>query len=329
VLDDRLMTRPTARVLALLEILQAGGTRTVGDLAARLAVDERTVRRYATHLIDLGIPVRSIRGRYGGYRLAPGYRMPPLMLTEDEAVAVALGLVAGRRTGLTGSSVAASESATAKLRRALPAALAARLGVLLDTAEFTPGAPPATAAATDILLSIARAADEHRSVTITYTSTGNRRSERTVNPFGIVSHAGRWYVIGDDSASSSTRVFRLDRISDLQLLESTFEAREDFDAPAEVLSALAKTPYRHRISLRVNGSAEDVRRRFPPVLATVQDGDEEGWARVRINAERLDWVPAVLARLGVPFVIEKPAALRDLVRSLAADLAAAAEPVQS
>jgi predicted DNA-binding transcriptional regulator YafY len=131
VLDDRLMTRPTARVLALLEILQAGGTRTVGDLAARLAVDERTVRRYATHLIDLGIPVRSIRGRYGGYRLAPGYRMPPLMLTEDEAVAVALGLVAGRRTGLTGSSVAASESATAKLRRALPAALAARLGVLL------------------------------------------------------------------------------------------------------------------------------------------------------------------------------------------------------
>jgi predicted DNA-binding transcriptional regulator YafY len=150
-----------------------------------------------------------------------------------------------------------------------------------------------------------------------------------VNPFGIVSHAGRWYVIGDDSASGSTRVFRLDRISDLQLLESTFEARDGFDAPAEVLSALAKTPYRHRISLRVNGSAEDVRRRFPPVLATVQDGDEEGWARVRINAERLDWVPAVLAGLGVPFVIEKPAALRDLVRSLAADLAAAAEPVQS
>ena len=94
------MTRPTARVLALLEILQSGGTRTVGDLAARLGVDERTVRRYVVHLADLGIPVQSVRGRYGGYRLAPGYRMPPLMLTDDEALAVLLGLVAGRRTGL-------------------------------------------------------------------------------------------------------------------------------------------------------------------------------------------------------------------------------------
>jgi predicted DNA-binding transcriptional regulator YafY len=322
------MTRPTARVLALLEILQAGGTRTVGDLAARLDVDERTVRRYASHLIDMGIPVQSIRGRYGGYQLASGYRMPPLMLTNDEAVAVVLGLVAGRRTGLTGSSVAASESATAKLRRVLPAALAARLGVLLDTAEFTLGEPPSTAATTDILLSIAKAADERRAVAITYTSTGNRRSERTMNPLGIVSHAGRWYVIGDDSATGSIRVFRLDRISDLQLLAGTFEAREGFDAAAEVQSALAKMPYRHRISLRVLGSAEDVRRRFPPVLATVQDGEQEGWARVLINAERLDWVPAVLAGLGVPFVIEKPDALRDLVRSLAADLAAAAEPGQ-
>ena len=94
------MTRPTARVLALLEILQSGGTRTVADLAARLDVDPRTVRRYVAHLIDLGIPVRSVRGRFGGYRLAPGYRMPPLMLTDDEAVAVMIGLVAGRRAGL-------------------------------------------------------------------------------------------------------------------------------------------------------------------------------------------------------------------------------------
>jgi len=84
------MTRPTARVLALLELLQAGGTHTVGELAGRLGVDERTVRRYVTHLTDLDIPVRSVRGRYGGYQLAPGYRMPPLMLTDDEAVAVLL-----------------------------------------------------------------------------------------------------------------------------------------------------------------------------------------------------------------------------------------------
>jgi predicted DNA-binding transcriptional regulator YafY len=91
-------------MLALLEILQSGGTRPVSDLAARLGVDERTVRRYVVHLAELGIPVRSVRGRYGGYRLAPGYRMPPLMLTDDEALAVLWGLVAGRRAGLVTTS---------------------------------------------------------------------------------------------------------------------------------------------------------------------------------------------------------------------------------
>src|ERR1700730_15829699 len=94
------MTRPTARVMALLELLQSGGVRTVAELAERLGVDERTVRRYVDHLIDLDVPVESVRGRYGGYRLGSGYRMPPLMLSDDEALAVMLGLVAGRRTGL-------------------------------------------------------------------------------------------------------------------------------------------------------------------------------------------------------------------------------------
>jgi predicted DNA-binding transcriptional regulator YafY len=108
------------------------------------------------------------------------------------------------------------------------------------------------------------------------------------------------------------------------VLDGTFDAPEGFNAAEEVLSGLARVPYRHRISLRVEGSVDDVRRRLPPVVATVRDGDEEGWAYVRINAERLDWVPAVLAGLGVPFVIERPDALRDLVRSLAAQLNAAA-----
>src|ERR1700733_14428714 len=98
--DNSSVPRPTARVLALLEILQSGGTRTVADLAERLGVDERTVRRYAGHLIDLDIPVRSVRGRYGGYRLAPGFRMPPLMFTDDEALAVMLGVGARLRAAL-------------------------------------------------------------------------------------------------------------------------------------------------------------------------------------------------------------------------------------
>ena len=149
------MARPTARVLSLLELLQSGGVRTVAELAGRLGVDERTVRRYAGHLIDLDVPVESVRGRYGGYRLASGYRMPPLMLCDDEALAVLLGLIAGRRTGLVTTTGAASETAAAKIRRVLPERLARRLDAVLGSLAFT--APPGEAPAPDtgILLSIA------------------------------------------------------------------------------------------------------------------------------------------------------------------------------
>jgi len=109
------MARPTARVLSLLELLQSGGVRTVAELAGRLGVDERTVRRYADHLIDLDVPVESVRGRYGGYRLGSGYRMPPLMLSDDEALAVMLGLVAGRRTGLVTTTGTAEIAAPSRL----------------------------------------------------------------------------------------------------------------------------------------------------------------------------------------------------------------------
>src|ERR1700678_1814428 len=114
------MARPTARVLTLLELLQSGGVRTVAELAGRLGVDERTVRRYVDHLIDLDVPVESVRGRYGGYRLASGYRMPPLMLSDDEALAVMLGLIAGRRTGLVTTAGTASETGGARIRGVRP-----------------------------------------------------------------------------------------------------------------------------------------------------------------------------------------------------------------
>lgn len=131
------MPRPTARVLALLELLQAGGLRTVADMAGRLGVDERTVRRYVEHLIDLDIPVRSVRGRYGGYVLAPGYRMPPLMLTDDEALAVVLGLLVAGRERMVSSPAAAVESAAAKVARVLPDRLRRRWDALRATVEVT------------------------------------------------------------------------------------------------------------------------------------------------------------------------------------------------
>src|SRR3954447_21606581 len=133
------MARPTAQVLTLLELLQSGGVRTMAELAGRLGVEPRTVRRYVGHLIDLDVPVESVRGRYGGYRLPRGYRLPPLMLSDDEALAVLLGLVAGRRAGLatTTGTGTANETAAAKIRRVLPAGLAERLDAVLESLAFT------------------------------------------------------------------------------------------------------------------------------------------------------------------------------------------------
>ncbi|MEV0906876.1 helix-turn-helix transcriptional regulator [Streptomyces hokutonensis] len=312
------MTTSTARVLALLEILQSGGLRTVPDLAARLGVDERTVRRYVGHLLELGVPVDSVRGRYGGYRLAPGYRMPPLMLTDEEALAVVLGLLAGRRAGLVTASAAAGESATAKLLRVLPAALRRRLDALLDTADFTARPRAATAPETEVLLELAEAALHRRPVAIGYTDRKGRESDRTVLPYGLVAHSGRWYLTGADPADGEVRTFRLDRVTALRVRSGSFEVPAEFDPAATVLDSLARTPWTHDVSLRIRGSVQHIREHLPAAIATVTTPDEgTDWVRVRIRAERLDWIPPVLAALDRPFVVERPAALRDLVRALA------------
>lgn len=329
------MTRPTARVLTVLELLQSGGTRTVAELAGRLEVDERTVRRYVEHLRELDVPVQTVRGRYGGYRLAPGFRMPPLMLTGEEALAVLFGLVAGSRSGLVASSAEAADSAVAKLRRVLPDELARQCDALLQTTNFTApsraGIPPEAR----ILLLCAEAARARRPMAITYTDRAGRASERTINPYGIVAHSTRWYVTGADSASGEIRTFRLDRVSAPTIRQGTFDLPDNFDAVSTVMSGLARTPWRHQVSVLVHDSAPHVRQHFPAGIATVQEAsspnedDDAGWLRIALRAERLDWLPPLLAALDCPLVIEHPAELRGLVRGLAERLARSASATSS
>lgn len=316
------MARSSAQVLTLLELLQSGGVRTMAELADRLGVGPRTVRRYVGHLIDLDVPVESVRGRYGGYRLAAGHRLPPLMLNDDEALAVLLGLVAGRRAGLTSATGTASETATAKIRRVLPSRTADRLDAVLESLAFTaePGdfpAPPTT-----VLLTVADAVRRHRPVAIQYTSGDGRRSTRTLHPYGLVNHAGRWYVTGADQAAGADRTFRLDRVADARTLPGSFEPPAGPEPAERLVTSMAQARYRYAVTVRIHGTPQRIRERLPATVAQIRAGDDPDWQLVEIQAESLDWLPAVLAALDLPFVVERPDELRDRVVALADRLAA-------
>lgn len=332
-------------MLALLEILQTGGTHTAGDLAARLEVDERTVRRYVEHLLDLDIAVRAGRGRYGGYRLAPGHRMPPLMLTDDEALAVLLGLLTAHRSGYLASSRTALESATAKVRQVLPSPLRTRLDAVIATLGFTATRPTGTLEV-NVLLAVAEAARARHPVTLTHRSADGRNHDRVLHPDAVVAHAGHWYVTGIDPALGQERTFRLDRISSVHALPAIFGApntsdpntsNPDTSDPAErLLVALARAPRRHAVSILVQATPDHINRRAPHGLALIEQlapGDPtttgDPWVRLRLQVEELGWVPSLLAWIDRPFMIEEPPALHDHVHALAQRLVRSADTTPS
>ena len=164
-------SRPATRLLTMLEVLQARGTVSGRELAERLEVDPRTVRRYAVKLEELGIPVETERGPYGGYRLRPGFKLPPLMLTDDEATAVVLGLIVSRQTGIAteGSTV---DEALAKILRVLPTELRDRVGALEESLWWTWRPRDAQPPATEVVLTLAAAIRRKRRALIRYATPG-------------------------------------------------------------------------------------------------------------------------------------------------------------
>lgn len=317
------MSHPASRVLAMLELLQAHHRLTGRELARRLRVDGRTVRRYAGTLAELGVPVVAERGRYGGYRLAPGYKLPPLMLTDDEAVAVVLGLLAAERLGLR-TSAPAIDGARAKLDRVLPAALRERTRAVGETLGFTQPPREARAPAADVLLTLGDAVRRRRRVRLGYTSWRGEQSERELDPYGVVFHAGRWYVVGHDHRRGAQRTFRLDRITAARPLDAQFAPPPGFDPIAEVTDSLARVPYAVQVEVLLHTTREQARRRIGPAVGTLIDRPDG--VLLRSRAERLDGMAQLLAGLGWRFTVLAPDDLRAEVRALAARLSADAGP---
>jgi predicted DNA-binding transcriptional regulator YafY len=341
------MPHPASRVLAMLELLQAHRSMRGGELAARLAVDERTVRRYAGTLAELGIPVTAERGRYGGYRLLPGFRLPPLMLTDDEAVAVVLGLIAADRLGLA-VDAPASAAAEAKITRVLPTVLADRLAALRASLGLTlrrrepddPPRPGATPSPADLLLTLGTATRSHQRLAITYhaprrqaatdeaagdgvvtpgkTAEPVRVSRRKVDPYGLVFHSGRWYLVGQDHRTDEIRSFRLDRIAAAAPTGEDFEAPPNFDAVAHVTRQWAGLPWKWEVEVLIEADVAQVRRRVPAAVADITEVADG--VRLSCRAQSLPGMAQMLAGLGWPFTVVRPDELRTALAEHAAQL---------
>jgi predicted DNA-binding transcriptional regulator YafY len=306
---------PTTRVLTVLELLQARSRISGAELAERLEVDRRTVRRYIGTLQDLGVPVEAEQGRYGGYRLRPGYKLPPMMFTEDEAMALIFGLLVSRRVGM--GDAAPIEGALAKIDRVLPDRLRGRVQAVQGTLTFTPIRGIGRMTDPDKLLTLSTAAQDNRRVWLRYRA-GDDETQREIDPYGVVHHRGRWYVVGWCHLREDVRMFRLDRMLALEPRSDVFARPLDFDSAAFVLESLATMPWGLPIEVLLELSLTEAQRRLAPDLGTLEE--VPGGVLLRTKADNLDWFARLLVEVGCPFRIQYPQELRDAVQRLAREI---------
>jgi predicted DNA-binding transcriptional regulator YafY len=310
--------RPTTRLLSMLELLQTRGRIGGPELARRLEVGERTVRRYAATLQEIGVPVEGERGRYGAYSLKRGYKMPPMMFTDEEALGLALGLLAARTLGLVGVAPAV-EGALAKLERVMPEVLRGRVQNLQETVSIAI-AWPTIPADSETLLTLAAAVGERRRVRLRYRSGWAGESERVVDLYGVMQREGYWYAAGHCHLRGSMRLFRLDRVLEAEKLDDTFARPAGLDSPGAVLSAVASTPGDEwLVEVLLETSAEDARWQLPSVGLALEQA--EGGTLLRCSTWSLDWIARVLAGLDCSFIVQRPEELREALERRAEKIA--------
>ncbi|GCE14145.1 helix-turn-helix transcriptional regulator [Tengunoibacter tsumagoiensis] len=313
--------RPTARVLTVLELLQAHGRMTGAELARRLEVNIRTVRDYIETLSDLGIPVEAERGRYGAYKLRPGYKLPPLIFTEDEAQALTLSLLMARENGLAQTS-SAFEGALVKIERVLPAPTRERIRAVEETVIFENSSAhvaPAIAAVTMLSLAV----KGELSVHLRYRTSPLEVTERLFDPYGVVAHEGFWYTIGYCHLRQTQRLFRLDRIDKIAITNETFTRPPTFEALSAVQRALASVPRVWQVEVWLEATLEEAQRKSQ--LSKGHFTEESQGVLVRSEVADLPWMARLLVGMGLPFIIHQPPELREVVREYALTMIGYAE----
>jgi predicted DNA-binding transcriptional regulator YafY len=321
----------SGRLLRLLALLQTRRTWSGAELAERLSVTDRTLRRDVERLRALDYPIESGTGTAGGYRLAAGRNLPPLQLDDDEALAVAIALATAAGGGVAGIEESALRALT-KLQQVLPARLRPRLSALAGTTAAVaprgaPGIDP------DVLGVLAACCRDDEILDLDYRDRSGGTAPRRVEPHHLVVHGGRWYLVAFDPERADWRSFRVDRMADLRPTRRSFVRRllPAPDPATHLVRSFAAATYRHMARLSVGLSADAVRAGVFAGVPGDVDAVAPGACTVRLTADSVElvvqFVAAVMA-LGAPVTVEEASdEVARRVRELGASLAEATQGV--
>ena len=308
----------TSRILRLLSLLQTHRDWSGSELAGRLQVSPRTIRRDIDRLRELGYPVHASAGVAGGYRLQAGASMPPLLLDDDEAVAIAVGL-----RGAAGSSVAgideASVRALAKLEQVLPSRLRRRVNALQTyTVPMAAGGPTVDP---DALIVIVQACRDQERLRFDYRSGEGADTKRLVEPHRLVSAGRRWYLVAWDVNRQDWRTFRVDRLAECVSDGVRFNPRElpAEDAAAYVAGAIASTLTRYQAVVRFHAPLSELADKVRPQDGQLEEIDS-GSCILRTGGDSLEWLAAWIGWFGIDFEVQEPVELVDYLLVLAGRL---------
>jgi predicted DNA-binding transcriptional regulator YafY len=305
-----------ARLLELLSLLQSKPHWNAPELSDRLGVTPRTVRRDVTRLRDLGYPVLADPGATGGYQLGSGAALPPLLLTDDEAVAVAVGLRTAAAAGPAGYEQAAV-AALAKLEQVLPARLRDRVLALNAVTVLVPHGPdPATDP--ELLLTLAQGCRRPERMRLDYRDGSGTATERRIEPYGLVHASRHWYLVAFDLDRDDWRTFRVDRIGAATLTGHRFTRTSEPDTAAMVLDGIVHAPYAVQAEILLHAPIEQVRQEVSSVVGTLE-ATADGTV-LRLGANELSWIARYLAGLPFEATVIDPPELRAALRSLGARL---------
>ncbi|WP_432097622.1 helix-turn-helix transcriptional regulator [Streptomyces sp. bgisy100] len=321
------MLETSARLLRLLALLQDRRAWPGKGLADRLGVSPRTVRRDIDKLRLLGYPIHAVGGVGGGYELAAGASLPPLLLDDEEAVAVAVGLrtaVGGAVTGIAETSV----RALAKLDQVLPSRLRHQVNTLSSALITIPMPGPTVGPST--LTAIASTVRDKERLRFDYLSHDGTESVRDTEPYRLVHNGRRWYLFAWDTGREDWRRFRVDRMTLRIPTGPRFTPRP---LPTEDLAdylakGLTTDPHRYRAVLTMHGSAADVAEEVPPTLGVVEPVDDDT-CLLRIGSDSLDHLAVWVAAFGFEFEVNEPVELIERLRTLTGRLQRAAWPQEA